>query len=278
MKAGRIEDENFELFGRFFTPFVLERRQKKEPLALFGLTDNDTAIGAAALSFFQGNPELISIYVSPEHRNKGGGTLLLKTIEKVLHELGLAFSASFRLAGAPGRKLSDFFKKHGFTRVKDAAPVYRIPLSEVLIRERRYPAPSLLLPVRSFLEVPGVELRKLSSDALAKGLPVPKEGFMGPLVNRELSVLCTNVKGNLESFLITENTKDLELTISGMYQREPASPLAMTMLHKAIRSAERICLAETVICAHVIHPAAERLVLHFVPNAENESYEYEKAV
>lgn len=278
MKAGRIEDENFELFGRFFTPFVLERRQKKEPLALFGLTDNNTAIGAAALSFFDGSPELISLYVSRDYRERGGGTLLLQTVEKVLKELGVPFSVSFQLSGAPGKKLSAFFEKRGFTRVKDAIPVYRIPFSVILEKEIRHSAPSELFSIRSFSEASGTMLRNLSDYVIAKGLPAPREGFMGKNVNRELSLLCANPKGAPEGYLIVENTGHLELTISGLYQRLPSSPLAMSLLNRAFEIAKETCRIGTVILAAVIHPAAERFVHYFLPNAKNESYEYEKAL
>ncbi|MBQ6441604.1 MAG: GNAT family N-acetyltransferase [Lachnospiraceae bacterium] len=123
MKLTRITKENLEYFRMFLPPG--HATQDQEALGL--LTDDDIPCAAALISGTNGDAALDWIFVHPNNRRQGAGSILLEQIENLLRKETDSFSVAY-----PGESagLDDFFAANGYL-LTDGDAVYTLSLSEL---------------------------------------------------------------------------------------------------------------------------------------------------
>lgn len=277
MKAGLINDENMPLFEGFFSPWISEHRGNGEPMEFIGLTDEETAVGALAVSFLFGNPEIISIYVAPEYRNRGGGSLLLKTVEQIAKDEGLYLTAAFTIPGDEGRELARFFASHGYNRVAEWPKIFRFSLLELSETLRDLPYSSdMVEKIVSLSSLTNIQLRDYSTKAYQKGLPTPQGGFQSTNVDRDLSMISLKENDQVNGYIIIEKTGKASISVPAFYQKIVGGRTGIYLMEAAFQEAAKHFTPKTEILTYCISPSSVHLLKHFVPNAENESYLYQK--
>ncbi len=125
MEITSIGKENLEEFKLFTggTPALDE--------CALGLIEEDEAVGALVLSEEDGVCTIESIFVVPEHRRKGGGTLLLNALKECGSEAGIK---DFLIYYGEDEILTVFLRKQGFTCMKKAE-VMEISVNMILSSE-----------------------------------------------------------------------------------------------------------------------------------------------
>ena len=73
MKVGIIAQSQWPLFEPLLLPVVRESLERGADVTVLGLTEEDVACGAAAYYMDANRMQIISLYVSPDYRGRGGG-------------------------------------------------------------------------------------------------------------------------------------------------------------------------------------------------------------
>ncbi len=277
METGIINGKNMHLFQEFFSPWIMERIQNGEPVEFIGLTDDETAIGGLAVSFLFGNPEIISIYVVPEYRHKGGGTALVKMAEQIAEDEGMLLTVSFMIPGNEGKDLAAFFEKRGFERVADWPKIYRFSLLELsealdLVPEKTNISENIV----SLSTLTNMQVRNYSTQAYQNGLPTPMGGFNSTTVERDISMISFDGKENMNGYIIIEKNGGSLLSVPAFYQKIIGGKTGIFLMETAFSEAARLYPAKTEVLTYCISPSSNRLLKHLLPKAENESYLYQK--
>ncbi len=102
MRTGMITKETAPAFESLVLPSIYALFQKGSPVTAVGLTEEDRPIGAA-MGYIDrdGVFKLLSLYVLPQYRRRGGGTLLIQTLRALTETMDLLVIFSY-LDGSPG--------------------------------------------------------------------------------------------------------------------------------------------------------------------------------
>lgn len=87
MEAKMITAGARDKFRKLLTPSVYAALINGVPVVTIGLIDDNTAAGAIAGMVEEGNIfSVMSLYVAPDHRRRGGGRLLIESLCRILEE------------------------------------------------------------------------------------------------------------------------------------------------------------------------------------------------
>ena len=119
MRVGIIDQSQWPMFEPLLLPLVREALERGVAVTVLGLTEEDVACGAAAYYMDEKRMQIISLYVSPDYRGRGGGSLLLTTLSRMArhastpaYEMALDFSVTTD----EHRELSRYLERMGYQK------------------------------------------------------------------------------------------------------------------------------------------------------------------
>lgn len=126
MEIGIISPEIRDRFNDLMTPSVFSAFSGGAPISAIGLTDNSHPIGALAGMLGQGDIfNVLSLYVEPSHRRRGGGRMLIEGLQSVLEELKLPPAVLSYVEGeGESDTIEDFMKALGIDQDLGAEKLY----------------------------------------------------------------------------------------------------------------------------------------------------------
>ena len=270
MKVGRIDQTQWPQFASLLLPVVTEALEHGENVAILGLTEDDVACGAAAYYMDGNRMQILSIYVAPDYRRLGGGSLLLTTLARLArrglapaYEMALDFSATTE----EHQDLIHFLEHMGYQkRVSNEGNFYYMSLGQMLASPYNSPSKEPSKDVVSFYQLSSVDLHMLQHHAAQSGLVVlPVKHLSDPEVEPDIS--CALIKNEIAvAFLLFQKKEnDLELTCAwdGAHQAQHIPK----MLRYAVSRLREKYPPETRVVVYAVNGTCESLVLKLVPDA-----------
>ncbi len=120
MELTRITEENIE----YFIPLLPEMKQQKDQIAIGLIGADESPVASMILRVSGGMVSIDWIYVLPDERRKGNGSIFLEMVETLLAEDSDAFSISYS-DGFEG--LEEFLAANGFV-LTEGNPVWILPV------------------------------------------------------------------------------------------------------------------------------------------------------
>ena len=87
MELGYISEDSLPVFQSLLLPVAAEAIKNGEPLTALGVSEDGCACGALAGFLRDNDFQIVSLYVAPDWRRKGGGDMLFDALEGLLREI-----------------------------------------------------------------------------------------------------------------------------------------------------------------------------------------------
>lgn len=269
MKVGTIDQTQWPQFASLLLPVVREALENGENVALLGLTEENVACGAAAYYMDGNRMQILSIYVAPDYRERGGGSLLLTTLARLArrgpapaYEMALEFSATTEEHWGLIRFLEDMgYQK----RISGEGNFYNMSLGQMLASPYNSPLKEPSKDVVSFHQLSSVDLHMLQHHAAQSGLVVlPVKRLSDPEVESDIS--CALIKNGIAvAFLLFQkNETNLELTCA--WDSTHQAQHIPKMLRYAVSRLREKYPPETQVVVYAVNRTCESLVLKLVPD------------
>ena len=220
LEIGWIGEEQLQWFQTLMLPQAREALQQGEPLTAIGLSCDGTACGALVGYADTGCFHVVSLYVAPDYRRRGGASRMIRTLHPFLEHLG------FEVEDDGARNIYAFT----FEEVMHAKELQRETGAAQAKTNR----------LRAFSQLSGDQLRAIQKRAVALEAPVPEQRLSDPEVERELS-LAWMVDGRAEAYVIFDHSCCGVLTLSALWTGDDAgAPVAYTLLKTALQRATEL--------------------------------------
>ena len=271
MEIGWISSGSWEAFHTLLLPDAAQAIHKGLPVLALGLTEGDTACGAAA-GMLRGETFLLqSFYVAPEFRRRGGGRLLMDTLRQVLQGHCRSVEIHYTITQPDHEGLAPFLTALGFSRERDQEEtLYALTVGKLKDNSffaKRKP-PTTALP---FEQVPHALLAKAYQAAQAKGeayLPVP---LTDPSVDQAVSMALLDKKA-VRSFVAFVSPRPGLLNLAWVQSGHPQD--VPVLLLSAFAQGQVCYPPETLLTIQAVTPAAAALIQALIPEAESISRTY----
>ena len=132
MDIGFLPREDPGVFRTLLLPETADALAAGEAVTALGLTENGLALGAAAGYLTGDRFHVSSLYVAPAFRRRGGGALLLDTLQVLAVPYSGGLECAFTVTQPDHQTLIPFLEREGFfpEALADAA-LYRTTLGEI---------------------------------------------------------------------------------------------------------------------------------------------------
>lgn len=280
MKLGYITSEHLPHFASLMLPEAVQALERGEPLVALGLTEQTVACGALA-GYLEGSRfQIISLFVAPDYRRRGGGRLLVETLLELLADNGQAAGVELSYTDtAPDHKsLAPFLETLGFCQENDRGEnIFLTTLGQV----QQSPffaggraAPADILP---FCKIPDICLTMAGKQALLEGAPVPEVPLSDASLDREVSHALFRDKA-VQAFVAFDHSCCGHLTLCCAWSGSAGSAALPALLRAAFCRAVEAYPLETEIALQTVNQASARLAAALLPDAVPLSCTYYRPV
>ncbi|MCR5237259.1 MAG: GNAT family N-acetyltransferase [Lachnospiraceae bacterium] len=269
IKAFPIREDEALKASPFFSQEVFDALKKGLPLTAFVAVKDSEAIGAVAGAIDGHIFEIWSIYVDPQYRRQGAGTVLIKALEELLESVtedktavaGMPIRVRYTSLTEDNRALRPFFLKLGFVEDPIPHPMYYVGyLDDIKSRDK--------ISSRSLTRVSGIvpfsqtedKLLKLASNVSAQqGYPMPEGGLLSGSVNRELS-FCIVREGKIGAYVTVEEIDEDLVEVSALWSGLENPMELLSMLIILIDALRKKYSPETKVAMLATNDRADKLV------------------
>jgi hypothetical protein len=242
--------------------------------------EGGAACGAAAGYLTEESFELLSLYVAPAYRRKGGGRLLVETfctlLESLQDEAARAIEISYTLTQEEHGELAPFLTALGFSPSEGEQKVfYCCTLGETVAAPFFAGGGEKSDAVSSFAEVPKAYLAEMTKRAERLDVPLPEYPLYDDKTEKDLSVCVIHDK-RIESFLSFDFSCGGLLTLSCVYAENPVH--IPVMFRRACRLAAKKYPPETPFAVQTVNSISAELLQAVLPAAQSISFAYRRGV
>ncbi len=281
IKAFPIREDEALKASPFFSQEVFDALKKGLPLTAFVAVKDSEAIGAVAGAIDGYIFEIWSIYVDPQYRRQGAGTVLINALEELLESVtedktvvaGMPIRVRYTSLTEDNRALRPFFLKLGFVEDPIPHPMYYVGyLDDIKSRDK--------ISSRSLTRVSGIvpfsqtedKLLKLASNVSAQqGYPMPEGGLLSGSVNRELS-FCIVREGKIGAYVTVEEIDEDLVEVSALWSGLENPMELLSMLIILIDALRKKYSPETKVAMLATNDRADKLVDYLFRYVEPRSF------
>lgn len=260
MQTGMITNKNMEAFKPVLLPSVAQGLKRGLPITAIGLLDEGKAVGAVAGFADDGDVfSIASLFVAPDHRRKGGATMLMDALLSTVRAEGIRSSVlSYTEDLKEAKELEKFVKAYGGRESGDLERLYRIPIKS-LFQSKYFPKGYECRSVRLFSELSPREKKTARREADKMSLKLRGGALATIRVMDSISVACFR-GGHLLGYLCAgTNAKD-QLSIAEHCAKN-ADQAVVTRLFKAFVEA---CRKEIKPASDLYLPAPDSRYDHLI--------------
>lgn len=274
MEIGLINESNLEFFQTLILPETVSAIKRGEAILALGLTENELAIGALT-GYISGYEFVItSVYVAPDYRHMGGGTMLFDTLDECLEGKTYVRSISFVASSDEQLALADLLSYLGYRKeIPEISSAYSVTLKELF----SYPMfmKDVSYNLNYFDEVNDMLLKKTTARALTQSIPLPEGGLLADSIDKSASTL--KVKNNeVEAFLVLENHIPGVLLLSAVWNTGNDFTVFLKMLQTSAMVVKKKYSPDTKLVMQVISEESYALMKHLIPGIQCISYSFRK--
>ncbi len=281
IKAFPIREDEALKASPFFSQEVFDALNKGLPLTAFVAVKDSEAMGAVAGAIDGHIFEIWSIYVDPQYRRQGAGTVLINALEELLESVtedktavaGMPIRVRYTSLTEDNRALRPFFLKLGFVEDPIPHPMYYVGfLDDIKSRDK--------ISSRSLTRVSGIvpfsqtedKLLRLASNVSAQqGYPMPEGGLLSGSVNRELS-FCIVREGKIGAYVTLEEIDEDLVEVSALWSGLENPVELLSMLIILIDALRKKYSPETKVAMLATNGRADKLVDYLFRYVEPRSF------
>ena len=272
MEIGILPLEEPGVFRSLLLPETADALAAGEPVTALALTENGLALGVAAGYLDQGRFLVGSLYVSPDHRRRGGGRLLVETLSQLAAPYAGAMEIRYTSTREEHETLPPFLASMGFREEGDGGEnIFLTTLGAVADTPFFSGAGKSFGTPLSELN-PGA-LSLLEKAALVSDAPLPEGGLNADGVDREVSVAAFE-GSEPKAFVVLDHSFPGALTLAAVWSasRDP-SVLPMLLCSVMARVREKYP-PETPLAAQATGSSSAKLVRALLAGAKSISHTY----
>lgn len=273
MQIGLITGKELPYFASLLLLQTAEQLRAGQPVTALGLVQDQTACGAVA-GYLEGERFLItSLYVAPAYRRRGGGRLLMDTLQSLIENESGAKEAELRftVTTEEHRSLLPFLNAIGYSREDPYGK--NIYLTTV---EKTADSPFFAKAKKSGLclaDMDDVELALLEKFGPKDSMRLPPRGLRSPGIDRDVSVAA--VKDNrLMGLVVCDHSCCGTLTLASLWGAAGNPQLVVSLLRSAFARVKEKYPSQTPLAFQAVTPVSVRLLKGLLPDAEPVSYIY----
>ena len=213
-----ITEKGIDSVAGMLAPEIVSAVKKGLPATALAVVEDDTAIGALGGAIDRDTFEIVSIYVTPEHRRKGAGTALMKELFELADAEDLMVRAEYTPVDSEGRTLEPFFRALDFLQEDLALPVYYVDeLRNFTLDSRSLPGSRS--EILTFEETPA----KVLNEAMAQrdeneGLLAEMDDYIDH-IEKDMSFAAVD-RGEIKSCVLTERVGQRMIQLSPVWSAE----------------------------------------------------------
>ena len=272
MEIGVLPAKEPGVFRSLLLPETADALAAGEPLTALALTENGVALGAAA-GYLEGGRFLVSsLYVSPDHRRRGGGRLLVDTLSQLAVPYAGGMEFRFTSTREEHETLPPFLAAMGFLEERDDGEnIFLTTLGAAADTPFFSGAGKSFGTPLSELN-PGV-LSLLEKAALISDAPMPEGGVTAAGVDREVSV--ASFEGSEpKAFVLLDHSFPGALTLAAVWSASPNPAVLPALLLSAMARALEKYPPETPLAAQAIGSSSAKLVRTLMAGSKPISHTY----
>lgn len=266
MEIGVLPLEEPGVFRSLLLPATADALAAGEPVTALALTENSLALGAAAGFLEGGRFQVSSLYVSPDHRRRGGGRLLMETLILLTSPYADAMEINFTSTREEHRTLPPFLTAMGFREEADNGEnIFLTTLGTVADTPFFSGAGKGFGTPLSELN-PGA-LSLLEKAALVSDAPLPEGGLASAGVDREVSVV--SLQGSApQAFVVLDDSYPGALTLAAAWSVSRDSSVLPMLLRSALARAREKYPPETPLAVQATGSSSAKLVKALLAGAK----------
>ncbi len=213
MNITRITTANHKYFEPFFVASVNESYKSGDAIIMFGLVEGSIAVGAIAATFTDMDIQILSLYVAPDYRRQGGGSLLVNTLMDLTRDYVVNYSIDYLLNSSDSEELEAFLAAQGFEETRGTiSDMYSIKLGDIVDNSVFKKDDSFGVDFASLDEH---EYGRLQKYAVATDAYIPEKGLEADGVDKDVSILYKK-DDELKGFIVFEKVAEDTLLVSGI--------------------------------------------------------------
>jgi GNAT superfamily N-acetyltransferase len=228
MKLGYISTNNLSAYRSLLLPQAARAIDRGEALTAVGVAEGSLACGALAGFLEDGCFRIVSLYMAPDYRRKGGGGLMLDALADILNGMpgAGAMRADYAATEPEHDALAPFFERMGFAPIdRRGRDVYVFTLGQAAASPMFDSDAPVSANIRTFSQIPSIYLAKADLRARELGVPMSAATLISAGIDRDMSVALLQDK-NVTAFLAFDRSFGGRLTISSAFAAG-AGPMAM---------------------------------------------------
>lgn len=272
MKVGLIPRGEPGAFRQLLLPEAADALAAGEPVIAAGLTKGDTALGAAAGWLDENRFQIISLYVAPEYRRRGGGRMLMRWLMNVAEDVSAGVEVSFCVEQEDHRTLIPFLEAMGFGQREDfGGQVYLTTVADAA-KEKFFAAGGAKTGI-AFSQLGDGVLNLAQKKAVLAGDETPEGGLLWSCVDRDVSVAA--LQGTeVCAYVAVDTSWPGGLTLSAMRTDSKKPAVMAGLLRGCVEKMEQKYPPQTPLAIPTAGRAQAALVQGLFPGAEPVSRTY----
>lgn len=260
------------MFRSLLLPETADALAAGEPVTALALTENNLALGAAA-GYLEGGRFLVSsLYVSPDHRRRGGGRLLVETLAQLAAPYAGGMELRYTSTREEHETLPPFLAAMGFREENDGGEnIFLTTLGTVA------DTPFFSGAGKSFgtplSELNAGVLSLVEKAALAAEAPLPEGGLNAAGVDRDVSVVSFH-GSEPQAFVVLDHSCSGALTLAAVWSASRDPSVLPMLLRSAMARVQEKYPPETPLAAQATGSASAKLVRALPAGAKPISHTY----
>lgn len=272
MEIGILPLEDPGVFRSLLLPETADVLAAGDPVTALALTEGGLALGAAAGYLDRGRFHISSLYVSPDHRRRGGGRQLMEEMERLCAGFCTGIEISFTVTREEHSTLPPFLTAMGFHDESDSheniflttlGAVAENPFFSTGTAHFGTPLSQLSPATRSLVQ----------KAALAAGAPLPEGGLTAPGVEQEASVVALH-GSKTQAFVVLDHSFPGALTLAAAWSASSDPGVFPALLRSALARAQQQYPPETPLAVQAVGPSSAGLVQALLAGATPISHTY----
>ena len=274
--VGYVDTKKPGVFLELITEDTRKRLDNGEGLYIIGLTSEEYAAGALVFDRIRDCLEVLSLYVLPDFRHRGGSKLLLNALEAIASQLDYIVTASFSMVDSETELLEKAFINADFQKREDVDyKTYIVTLAECEDAESLKNVKKNS-KIKYFSELTENKLKSYNKQAEEKFAPLPVDGLMSKKVDRELSAVYEE-NGRIKGYVVIENISYKNgIRVAAAYNGSDNPLILMWLLKASLSEAEKKYDENIPLVIDVVDDTADRFVRYILPEVSEVSRTFDK--